>query len=158
VSKTIEQGEKQQLNPEEAVQQIRQRDNFKPGKKYHLKKVEEKEGRNGGTLEDHEELPTRTFQLKRDPPLETGLYDLEDDDDFKRFFEKNYGNLDNGVYKVITSRGGNDGIATFFKLRLENGKVVKWWKKSQANNPYEGYSSTYYTFPYYFKTREDLGV
>jgi len=145
------------LNPEQALQQIISRDNFKPGKKYTLEKFTEEEGRNGGTRRSYEKLPTRTFQLKRDPPLKTGLYDLEDEDDFKRFFEEKYGTLPNGKYTVRTSRGGNDGFATFFELRLENGEVEEWWKKSTGNKD-QGRSARYFAFPYYFKMREDLGI
>jgi hypothetical protein len=146
------------MDAEHVVQQLINDYNFKPGKRYTLERYEDGEGNNGGTIEEYEKLPTRTFQLKRDPPLETGLYDLEDEDDFKRFFEKNYGNLPNGKYTVRTSRGGNDGFATFFRLRLENGEVVDWWKKSQANNPREGYNSTYFAFPYYFNKRKKEDV
>jgi hypothetical protein len=146
------------LKPEKAVQELIKKYNFKPGKKYTLEKITTTDGRNGGTLRNYKKLPTRTFQLTRDAPLEeTGLYDLEDPDDFKTFFEKNYGTLDNGVYTVRTSRGGNDGMATFFELRLENGKVVNWWKKSKGNKD-QGYSSEYHGFQHYFNKREELGV
>lgn len=144
------------MDVEDAVQELIQKHKFKPGEKYTLERIKEIDGKNGGTLEIKEKVHTRTFQLERDPDFGTGLYDLKDEDDFKRFFEENYGNLDNGKY-LVRKKLGNDGWSYFLKLRLENGKVVNWWKKSKATNPRQN-SSTYYAFPEYFNLREDLGV
>ena len=145
------------MDIEDAVQQIIDKYNFTPGKKYSLYRLKDVEGKNGGTLEVPNKVHTRTFQLERDPAYGTGLYDLEDKDDFIQYFEENYGNLPNGKYTAGTSRGGNDGMAYFFRLRLENGEVVNWWKKSIARNSRQN-SSTYYVLQEYFNLREELGV
>jgi hypothetical protein len=142
---------------EDAVQQIIEKHNFIPGKTYNLYRLKEINGKNGGTLEVPKTVHTRTFQLERDPNFGTGLHDLKDKDDFISYFEENYGKLPNGKYAAGTSRGGNDGMAYFFRLRLENGEVVKWWAKSKAKNTRQN-SSTYYVLPDYFRIREELGV
>jgi len=146
------------MDIEDALQLFIDNRNFKPGKKYALYTITEIDGKNGGTLLNKQKYrPRRNLYLPRDPVKGTSIYDLKDQDDFEHYFEKQFGNLPNGVYAAMTSRGGNDGWAWLFKLRLENGEVDKWWKKSQPENTRQN-SSTYYGFPYYFNLREELGV
>jgi len=147
-----------QLNPETAVQELIRKHKIELGKKYKLHKVQETEAKNGGTnFKNQVYQPIRTIKLERNPVQGTGIYDLEDQDDFKRFFENNYGNLPNGIYTAMTGLGRGKGFSWFFLLRLENGKVVEWWEKSKGTNP-RGHSSTYYALQYYFNKREELGV
>lgn len=146
------------MDPEQAVQDLINKYNFKPRKKYALYTITEIEGKNGGTLLNKKKYrPRRNLHLPREPVKGLSIYDLKDQDDFKHYFQKQFGKLPNGVYSAMTSKGGNNGFAWLFKLRLENGEVVNWWKKSKATNPRQN-SSTYYAFPHYFNLREELGV
>ena len=147
------------MEAEQAVQELVEKYNFDPSGKYRIERIEEKSGRNSGTIWKRTKYkPARHIHLPRNPVKGTSIYKLEDQDDFKRYFEDQFGNLPNGVYTATYSRGGNNGFAWLFWLRLENGKVVNWRKKSKATNKYEGYSSTYFVLPQYFRLREELGV
>jgi hypothetical protein len=146
------------VDEEQAVQELVDKYNFQPEKKYRLQRIQEVNGKNGGTLWNNKKYkPIRNIHLPRNPVKGRSIYDLHDQDDFKQYFEEEFGNLPNGLYTAMTSKGGNDGFAWLFLLRLENGNVVNWWKKSKATNPRQ-HSSTYYALPYYFQLREELGV
>jgi hypothetical protein len=145
------------LDVEDAVQELIEKKHFYPEEKYELFKIKKIDGKNGGTLELKKKYkPIRNIHLPRSPVKGTSIYDLRDQDDFEQYFEKEFGNLPNGIYTARKNLG-NDGWTYLFRLRLENGKVVNWWKKSKATNPRQN-SSTYYALPYYFQLREDLGV
>jgi hypothetical protein len=150
------------VNAEEAVQKIINQYNFKPDKEdgYTLYTVTEKEGRNGGTILSKEKYqPRRTIKLPRNPPSGyTSIYDLKEKKDFFQYFENRFPNLPDGRYTAITSRGGNKGFAWLFLLEYHNGKVSNWIKKSKASNPREGYRSSYYALPKYFRLRDELDV
>jgi len=146
------------VKPEHAVQKLIDKYNFKPDKKYELEKITEVDGKNGGTLWNKSKYkPVRTVHLPRNPVKGTSIYDLRDKDDFKQYFENRFGDLPNGLYTTTFGQGGNNPITWLFLVRLENGKVVDWRKKSKATNTRQN-SSTYYALEEYFQIREELGV
>ncbi|MFU1780272.1 hypothetical protein ACM16X_02700 [Haloarcula japonica] len=148
------------MDADDALRKIERQYNFKPGRKYPLYKVTDKRGRNGGTVLSKEKVqPRREIQLERNPPSGyTSIYDLKDKKDFFQYFENRFPDLPDGRYTAITSRGGNKGFAWFFLLEYRNGRVTDWTKKSKATNPREGYRSSYYALPKYFRLREEMNV
>lgn len=146
------------MDLEDAVQRLVDNYNFRPGRKYELQIIRDRD-KNGGTLWDRETyIPIRTIELPRNPPSGyTSIYDLRDRKDFFQYFENRFPDLPDGRYTALTSRGGNDGFAWFFLLEYRGGEVTEWWKKSKATNTRQN-SSSYFALPDYFRIREDWGV
>lgn len=94
--------------------------------------------------------PALYINLPREAPRnKTTLKDITCQEDFIEYFENRFPDLEDGVYTSMKGMGKGKGFQHHFLLRYERGKVKKF--KAKSNGTPRQNSSSYYTFPRYFR-------
>ena len=152
---TEQTAEQRQLNS--LIDDLREKYNFHPERDYQLMKVIDNPEVKGLKIPKNYK-PERYIQLPVDRDIRYNLLDMEDRNDFIRYFESEFSGIDNGTYIAQTGQGHGSGMSRLFQLDYRNGAVVRgsWKKKSNAMS--NNYSSDYFVLPMYFRLREKHGV
>jgi hypothetical protein len=104
-----------------------------------------------------ERIILRNF-LRRDPPRpRTGIEEINDKNDFIKWFDDKY-DIPDGTYHGQYNFGGDRGYSWLFVFEVKHGSIKKSSWKKKSNGKARDRSSRYYALPYLFRERKKWNV